>query len=223
MEYLFEMHSHTKEVSTCAVSYAPDMIELYSKTDYYGIVSTNHMHRGTFKRVGLENASWNEKIDHFLKGYNALRELSSNRFVVLLGMEICFDSSPNDYLVYGITEEFLRSNGDLMALTPEEFSHLAHKNNLLFIQAHPFRRDLQIEDWRILDGYEVYNGNPRHQSSNEVAEHWANYHHKMMVSGSDFHEEDDVGRGGIYFINPITDNEDLLRELRSGNYRLKKS
>lgn len=224
MAYLYEMHAHNVEVSTCAVSTAKELVELYKGTDYVGIVSTNHMNDSTFKRAGLADAPWDKKVDHFLKGYEILKAEAGDRFNVLLGMEICFYEYENDYLVYGITEEFLRSHGDLMAMSPKSFSKLAHKNGLLFLQAHPFRRGLVVADWKLLDGYEIFNGNPRHHSCNEIAEAWAKYHNKaIVVSGSDFHETGDEASGGIYFKKIIETNEELLEELRKGDYRLKTS
>lgn len=224
MEYLFEMHTHTKEVSTCAVAYAKDLIESYKDSDYKGFVLTNHLNASTFERAGLTDASWDKKIDHFMKGFQAVKEAAGDRFVVLLGFEINFYNTSNDYLVYGATEEFLRSNGDLMAMTPKQFSKLCRENGLLFIQAHPFRRGMRVVDWSILDGYEVYNGNPRHNSNNDIAEIWAKKHNKtIVVSGSDFHEIEDACAGGVYFKKPINNNHDLLRELRNGNYTLRKT
>lgn len=224
MEYLFEMHTHTKEVSTCAVAFAEDLIESYKDLGYSGFVLTNHLNASTFERVGLDNASWDEKIDHFMKGYEAVRKAAGDHFIILLGFEINFYNTPNDYLVYGATEEFLRSNGDLMAMTPKQFSKLCHDNGILFIQAHPFRRGMKVVDWNILDGYEIFNGNPRHNSNNDISEIWAKkYNKSIVVSGSDFHEIGDAGAGGIYFKNPINNNDDLLRELRNGNYRLKRT
>lgn len=225
MEYLFEMHTHTKEVSTCAVAYAEDLINSYKSSDYSGFVLTNHMNPDTFSCIGMSDAPWDEKIDHFMSGFDAVKKAAGDRFVVLLGMEIRFYNTPNnDYLVYGVTEEFLRSNGDLMALNPKQFSKLCKEKGLLFLQAHPFRRAMSITDWNILDGYEVFNGNPRHNSNNDIAEIWAKKHNKtIVVSGSDFHETDDACAGGVYFKNPINSNDDLLRELRSGNYTLKKA
>ncbi len=222
MEYLYEMHAHVKEVSTCSGTFAEKMVEYYTDQGYTGIVLTDHMNNSTFRVPGIENVSWDEKVDHFLTGFNTVKKAAEGKFNVLLGMEINFYNHHNDYLVYGVTEEFLRSYGDLMAMKPKEFSKIAHENGLLMIQAHPFRRGMKVEDWKILDGYEIFNGNPRHHSSNEIAEEWAKLHGKTLVtSGSDFHEPEDMGIGGIYFKNPIENNDDLLRELRAGNYRLK--
>ncbi len=224
MKYLFEMHTHTKEVSTCAVAFAEDLINSYKDSEYSGFVITNHMNPDTFSCIGMSDASWDKKIDHFMAGFDAVKKAADKRFVVLLGMEIRFYNTPNnDYLVYGVTEEFLRSNGDLMALTPKQFSKICKENGLLFLQAHPFRRGMSVTDWNILDGYEIFNGNPRHESNNDIAEIWAKKHNKtIVVSGSDFHEIGDACVGGVYFENPINNNNDLLRELRKGNYTLKK-
>jgi len=218
------MHTHTKEVSTCAVAYAEDLINSYKDSEYAGFVITNHMNPDTFARADLENAPWDKKIDHFMTGFNAVKKAAQDQFVVLLGMEIRFYNIPNnDYLVYGVTEEFLRSNGDLMAMPIKQFSKLCKENNILFLQAHPFRRGMKITDWNLLDGYEVFNGNPRHNSNNDIAEIWAKKHNKtIVVSGSDFHEIDDACAGGVYFKNPIKNNEDLVRELKAGNFTLKK-
>lgn len=222
MEYLYEMHVHTVEVSTCAAANVKELLESYEGKGYTGFISTNHMNSSTFDRVGLKDAPWDEKVDHFLTGFYALKEAAGDKYKVILAMEINFYNNPNDYLVYGITEEFLRAHGDLMAMKPKQFAKLAHENGLLFIQAHPFRRGMKIEDWKILDGYEIFNGNPRHHSGNETAKEWARIHNKDIVtSGSDFHEVEDAAIGGIYFKRIIENNDELLEELRKGDYRLK--
>jgi len=41
---------------------------------------------------------------------------------VLLGMEIAFADSPNDYLVYGVTEELLLRYPELYRHDPQSFS-----------------------------------------------------------------------------------------------------
>lgn len=223
-EYLFEMHLHSSEVSRCANVPCEEITEIYEKLGYDGIVITNHMNTRSFMKAHLEDAPWSDKADFFLSGYRKLKKLGEGKFTVLLGMELCFYEDPNDYLVYGITEDFVKNNGDLMAMDVESFSKLAKENGVLFLQAHPFRRGMEVADWKYLDGYEVFNGNPRHYSSNEIAEKWAEYHGKKIVtSGSDFHEYEDAGMGGIYFKKPILTNENLLSALRSGSYRLKKT
>ena len=224
MSYLYEMHAHVKEVSTCSPTSAAEFVSLYVDTEYAGIVLTDHMNADTFSKKGLKDAPWDEKIDHFLTSYQAVKAAAGNKLNVIIAMEIHFYDNPNDYLVYGVTEEFLRSHGDLMAMGPKKFSALAHENGLVMVQAHPFRRDSLVTDWKILDGYEIFNGNPRHYSCNPIAEAWAKHHNKAIVtSGSDFHEPEDAGHGGMYFEKKITTPKELVEELRKGNYTLKKT
>ena len=224
MSYLYEMHAHVKEVSTCSPTSAAEFVSLYVDTEYAGIVLTDHMNADTFSKKGLKDAPWDEKIDHFLTGYQAVKAAAGNKLNVIIAMEIHFYDNPNDYLVYGVTEEFLRSHGDLMAMGPKKFSALAHENGLVMVQAHPFRRDSLVTDWKILDGYEIFNGNPRHYSCNPIAEAWAKHHNKAIVtSGSDFHEPEDAGHGGMYFEKKITTPKELVEELSKGNYTLKKT
>lgn len=223
-KHLFETHCHIKEISSCAVASAEEMVELYKNTEYEGIVLTNHINSSTFKKAGLADAPWLEKAKHYLSGYYKVKELAKDDLKILLGMEICFYNEPNDYLVYGFSEDFLLNCGDIMALSSKEFSKICKENGFLFIQAHPLRRGLKIADWKMLDGYEVYNGNPRHYSNNEIAEIWAKAHNKSIVtSGSDFHQIEDACIGGIYFENEINTIDDFVRELRCGNYELKKT
>lgn len=223
MSFLYEMHAHVREVSTCAGSDSATLARCYENTGYAGIVVTDHMNESTFLRKGLQNAPWEEKVEHFLSGYYAVKRELGDRMNIILGMEINFYHTSNDYLVYGVTKDFLLSHGDVMAMGLDEFSRIAHESGLLVIQAHPFRRDMTVADWKQLDGYEVFNGNPRHYSCNPMAEQWAKYHNKSIVtSGSDFHEPEDAGHGGIYFEKEIRTPQELVEELKKGNYTLKR-
>ena len=72
----------------------------------------------------------------------------------------------NDYLVFGVTEEFLlkynNTDTNFLEMPIGEFSKIAHENGLLLFQAHPFRNHMTITDHNLLDGIEVYNGCVRH-------------------------------------------------------------
>ncbi len=220
-KYLVETHAHTSEVSRCARCYAPQFGDIFASLNYKTVFLTNHFTSYTFKKAGLH--TWDEWVDYFLRGYELAVEAAAGRFLVLLGMEICFDESDNDYLVYGITEKFLRENEGLTALSLKTFYPLAKENGLLVIQAHPFRCDMTLADPDYLDGYETFNGNPRHNSNNEIAALWAKKYRKLTTAGSDFHQPDDGGAGGMFFETDIRSNEDFFTALKSGIYRFKTS
>ena len=217
-----ELHSHTAETSNCGHAAASELVEAYIKNGYKTVVITDHLSTHTYFKYDYNSMSWDEKIDIFILGYKAALEAASGRINILFGMELRFDSSdsPNDYLVFGIDEDFLRKNNNLIDMNIKSFSKLAHENGLMIFQAHPFRNDMTIINPKYLDGIEVYNGCVRHNSNNDFAEIWANKFNLKKSSGSDFHQLGDEARAGIITKTEIKTNEDLLNILSSGDYQI---
>ena len=222
MPFLTELHAHTSETSNCGKTSAGDTVEAYIREGYSTLVITDHLSTHTYFKYDYDNMSWDEKIDVFLLGYKAALEAAKGRINVLLGMELRFDidNNNNDYLVFGIDEAFLRNSGDLINMNIKTFSPLAHENGLMIFQAHPFRTEMTITKPKYLDGIEVYNGCVRHNSNNDIAEMWADKYELKKSSGSDAHEPGDEAHGGIITEAEIKTNEDLIKVLESGNYRL---
>ena len=218
------MHFHTKNTSNCANVPAYIAVEEYIKAGYEGIVVTDHLSPSTYMKYGRELLPWKKKIDFFLRGYNEAKKTANGRIPVLLGMELRFrtSESDNDYLVYGINEDFLYNTPEILNMNSRTFYDLAHKNGFLVFQAHPFRVGMKVTNPKYLDGVEIFNGNPRHNSSNDIAEMWAKKYVLMVTSGSDYHEIGDLGTGGIWFNKEITDNKTLVEELSKRNYEIKK-
>ena len=191
--YKYDIHVHTSETSPCGKVEAIDVVKLYKKAGYTGIIIT----------------------DHYLKGYKkALIEGGNIGLNVLLGMEIKFNDNPNDYLVYGIDEEFLKDNPELYNINLREFRNLIANRDMLIFQAHPFRKGQHIEEPELLDGIEVYNGNPRHNSHNDQAFDFAIKNQLRFISGSDFHQIEDLARGGIIINYNITTIKELVGVLK---------
>ena len=117
-KYLYEMHFHTKDTSNCANVKASVAVEEYIKAGYDGIVVTDHLSPSTYMKYGRELLPWKKKIDFFLRGYKAAKKAANGRIPVLLGMELRYRTSEgdNDYLVYGITEDFLYNTPELLNL-----------------------------------------------------------------------------------------------------------
>lgn len=107
MGYLFETHFHTKETSPCAQVPAAESVPAYRDKGYSGIVVTDHYRTDVFDRMP-EGWTWEQKVAAWKRGYDEAKRAGDDCGVtVLLGMEIAFADSPNDYLVYGVTEELL--------------------------------------------------------------------------------------------------------------------
>ena len=219
MKYKYELHCHTKETSLCGQVPAAEIVKMYKEKGYNGIVITDHYSPMTFKPSRV----WRPQtdIDFYISGYKEALRAADDDFTVLLGMEIRYYATANDYLVYGVTEEFLRNNGNLMKLYAKKFYKLAKENNMLVIQAHPFRNSLMIRTSpEYLDGAEVHSGKADLEANLKAAKWVDETGMQIKISGSDFHRPSNLATGGIITNEPIKTNDDLLRILRSGEYEL---
>jgi len=220
--FKYDLHIHTSETSSCAKVSATDMIKIYKNEGYQGVVITDHFKKFFFKNS--KGNTWEEKVDDFLKGYRAAKEEGKKQSMdVLLGMEIAFmeyDEPGNDYLVYGITEEILKEMPNLLEIGIEGLSEFCREKGLLLYQAHPLRKNCRLVDINLLDGVEVHNGNPRHDSHNDEIQKIAEENNLKMTSGSDYHELGDESNGGIITPKRIRTNEDLIEVLHNSEYEL---
>lgn len=213
-KYKFDTHVHTKETSVCAQVEAREVVRLYKNAGFEGIIITDHYYESFFQSI--EKPSWEDKIDCYLRGYkNAVDEGTKIGFTVLLGIELRFLENANDYLVYGLTEEFLKENPELYKLGLKSFKELIEKKDILIFQAHPYRPRMVVADPRLIHGLEVFNGNPRHESKNDKALLYAKEHGLMLSSGSDFHSVEDLARGGIAFSKKITSSKEFVQEMKN--------
>ena len=122
--------------------------------------------------------------------------------------------------------KFIRKYGDdtaadykkLFCMRPREFSALAAEQGFLFYQAHPFRNNMKITAPELLTGIEIKNGNPRHDSRNDIAKLWAEKFGMHMIAGSDCHRQEDVGVSGIVTEREVKDINDLISVLLSDDY-----
>lgn len=194
--YKYETHLHTYETSPCGKVKAEEAVRIYHNAGYTGIVVTDHYFNGFFEAHPF--ISWDKKVNLFLAGYKKAFAVGQKLGLdVLLGMEIRFSENPNDYLVYGFDEDFLRKYKKLYKLNLKTFRELTVDKGIIIIQAHPFRPDMVPAPPSLIDGVEAYNGNPRHTSSNHLAVQYARDNGLKMLSGSDFHQPHDAARGGI--------------------------
>jgi len=220
-EYLFDLHVHTKETSPCGRIPAKELVHLYKEAGYAGIVITDH-----FSEYGLPvfyKANWELAVEHYHRGYEKARQEGSRvGLTVLWGLELTFNGiDRNDYLVYGVDDLFLLSHKNLIKLDLQNFRKLTAGSDAVICQAHPYRPGLHPASPQLLDGMEVYNGNARHNSSNHKARAYAEQHTLLMISGSDTHQPEDVGRGGLYLpMLPATSKELALLLKKSAAFRL---
>lgn len=213
--YKFDTHVHTSEVSSCGHVAGAKMARLYEEAGYSGIVITDHFHSFFFDQ--LPDLSWHQKVSHYLSGYHAaLDEEKKIGLTVLLGMEIRFPESFNDYLVFGFDEAFLMEHKNLYTVGLKGFRRMIQGKDIRVYQAHPFRDGMERVNPKLLDGMEVLNGNPRHDSQDRLAMLYAEEHSLGMISGSDSHQVGDIGRSGIRTPQPIRTVSEFVALLDGG-------
>ena len=217
MKFKTELHLHSSPASPCAELTPQEIAARYISYGYSTVVLTNHY---TACVNDSKGETWQERVDYFLRDFHALKEAANGKLNVLLGCEIRFPQNTNDYLVLGLTEEFLRAHPDIYTMNVRSFSAFARENGLLFIQAHPFRNDMTVVRPELLDGVEVFNGHHKHHSRNNIANAWAKQYGLIRTSGTDFHHPEQYGVGGIATDAPITSHEELISTLKSGDYTI---
>lgn len=218
-----EMHAHTAEVSPCARVKAKDMITASKKGGYDAVVITDH-----FNNYILESFQGDsrQRVKRYLRGYEIAKEYEQEVGIkVLFGVEVNIPGGREDFLVYGITPDFLFEFPKLYKLSQKELFKVAHEANALVFQAHPCRDYCQPLDPYLMDGVEVLNGNFLHggpsiggDNNNDKALEFAlSYNHLLHVSGSDTHNYEDIGGGGIIIPDSvILEKEEDLPEILKG-------
>lgn len=213
-----ELHCHSKGASPCARVNGEEIVEKFSKSGYSTLVLSNHFGQNVYEIYGFTD--WQAFVDNFVGEYETVKRAAAEKLNVLLGIELRFVQNDNDYLVLGITEEFLRANPFFYTMTVAEFHEICKEQGFLLIQAHPFRNRMVIIPPSHLDGVEVFNGHFGHDSRNEIAELWAEKYSLLKTSGTDFHYADVPTNGGILTESKIQNMQELVEVFKSGNYQL---
>lgn len=220
MKYKYELHCHTAQTSPCAAANAEDTVSFYRSAGYSGIVITDHY---SFRTFGLKSA-FKKRIDeeNFLDGYRCALAAAGEDFTVLLGMEIRFFATTNDFLVYGIDEGFIRDNGNMLFDGPRKFYKRVKEYGGIVVQAHPFRKYVHRANPKYIDGCEIFNAKDKNTINNKKAEQWAKKKgFEILTAGADYHRESHRGNAsGIITEEKINNNTDFLQILKSGRYEI---
>jgi len=215
--YKYDLHVHTAELSPCGQVKIEKMVELYKNEGYTGIVITDHFRQKFFD----DYQNWDQGIDEIMSAFTKAKKAGKKiGLEVLLGLEVNFDEIQGDFLIFGIDENFLRTHKNFPEGSLKDFNQLVAGKEILVYEAHPFRNKMKAADPELLDGLEIYNGNPRHDSNNPLAYLEAQKHNLKMISGSDFHQIEDLGKGGIIVSKKIINNQELLAVLRDEEFEL---
>lgn len=219
-QYLYDPHTHTAETSKCGYLNAADVVDRYVKNGFSGLVVTDHLHPEYLSRIDTEH-DWQKVMDHFLSGYRASKKRGDELgFDVILGAELRFPENDNDYLVYGIDEQWLRANPYICCMSAQEFYDKFH-DQVLIIHAHPYRSGSAPVQETAVDGAEIINGNPRHDNHNDMA--WdlcCRNPRYLRLAGSDTHRSGDEARAGVALPERVHDSYAYKHMIETKQFRL---
>lgn len=216
--YKTELHVHTCPASKCAHTEPEEMIEQYIENGYSTVVITNHMSPTLFDVILPGIADYKEAAQIFLEDIRRARVCAAGRIAVLTGMELRVRNNMNDYLIYGVDDDFILNMGNIMDMTIKELYPFFHENGALIFQAHPFRDNMTVTSPKYLDGIEAGNFCTTHDSRNDIAAAWAKKFGMLTVYGSDYHSKSYMRGAGILTEQPIKDNSQLVEVLKTKNF-----
>ena len=187
------------------------------------MVVTDHFYHGNTSIN--RRLPWDMFIDEYCEGYyRAKREGDKYAFTVLFGFEQKFCDGNDEYLVLGISPEWLKEHPEIRDMDRIPFFETIKKAGGFVIQAHPFRERYYISDIRLsldyVDAIEVYNQGDTAEQVRRAYEYAKNLG-LPMTAGTDIHSiHDREVVGGIALDKKINTVQELIDEIKCGRARL---
>jgi histidinol phosphatase-like PHP family hydrolase len=219
--YLYETHMHTSPVSACASSSPEEMVRHYKSKGFTGVIVTDHFFNGN---CGCPRGlPWAQKVKFYAQGYErAKKEGAKCDLDVFFGIEYGFHGT--DFLVYGISVEYLYENPGFDKLSLEELSKAVRAEGGYIAQAHPFRTAFWIAepspaDPSLIDGIEVNNASMNDKVNNQALK-YAQEHGLAQQSGSDAHDTHMKKPNGIGLQKRAEDIFDIIGAIKAKEVQL---
>ena len=213
--YRIELHAHTKPVSPCSEIPPADLVQAYIDQGFHGVVITDH-----FNLPYLLGLPKEEALDYYLAGYEkAVKAAEGTGFRVFLGTEIRFNEHTNEFLVYGVDRQILSECYDYLDKGFAAYREAVSLPNSALVQAHPFRDRNEYRESELLDGIEVFNMHPGHNSRvAQAARLAAAVPGYIKTIGTDFHHPGHQGLCALRVKEMPQTSFDIATILRSGDY-----
>lgn len=209
---LIDPHVHSKAISACSIASVEEIIDFKKSHGYSAAILVNHCQPWYYdKSEHKENMQ--KHIAEYLKGKKYAESIG---FKLFLGIEATVNIPfYADFLLYGVTEEFLLNSPCLYALTQSELYELCRKNGVVVIQAHPFRAPIVPASPSDTDGYEI-NCQKNDLLNLEAVLDLAASTGKLVTAGTDFHgRTQDEYLGGMIVPDDINSATDFAEYLKS--------
>ena len=204
-----DVHVHSKGISGCSHVTCEDIIEEKIKLGYDGVVLTNHCQSWYYPQE--KHTEFMEKmIAEYLHG-KSYADKKGFRFY--LGIEVSLNEPHYaDWLLYGVTEEFLRQSPCLYALSQKELFDYCNQWGVVMVQAHPYRQSPC--DPKYMHGVEINCSNDD-LNKKTLVENFAKEHDLLVFCGTDYHFVERVFHGGVYVPEECETAADLAKWLRT--------
>ncbi len=216
--YRTELHAHTSPASSCSEVSPEDVVTIYKNLGYDAVTIANHF---SFE---YQNSDKKTVLDRFFGDFEKAKKKGDEIGIkVILAAEIRFEENENDYLIYGVTRKMMEEIYDLLPLGVDNFRKVYSMPDSVFLQAHPFREGMERVNPEILDGIEVFNLHPNHNSRVGIAAVYAKENnYSIVTAGSDFHHVNRKHEGVSAILTKTLPEEsfDIANILRSGDYLL---
>lgn len=217
--FYYELHAHTNAASLCSIVEPEDYIDFYIKKGYSGMVVTDHFYYGNTSVN--RRLPWESFVDRYCEGYYRTKRAGDKRgFTVLFGFEQKFIDGTDEYIVLGISPEWLKAHPEIRDMKRVPFFKKIREAGGFIIQAHPFRVCYYISDIRLaldyVDAVEVLNLGHSDIYSRQAYEYAKNLN-LPMTAGSDVHslEKREIV-AGVALEKEIFTVEELIEEIREG-------
>lgn len=217
--FYYELHSHTNAASLCSQVAPEEYIKFYIDRGYSGMVVTDHFYHGNTSIN--RRLPWTEFVDEFCQGYyRAKKEGDKHGFTVLFGFEQKFNNGTDEYIILGISPEWLKEHPEIIEMKRVKFFKTIREAGGYVIQAHPFRVCYYICDIRLsldyVDAVEVLNIGHSDVYSRQAYEYAKNLG-LPMTGGSDIHSiKDRDVVSGVALEREVSSIEEFIEEIKAG-------
>ena len=218
--YRYETHMHTLPVSKCAKSTVAEHLKFYKNLGYKGVFITNHFLDGN---IDIDRSlPYEERIEFYFRDCEEGKRLGAEMGLdVFEGVEMSYGGT--DFLVYGLTKEWFLQHPEIEGMKKSVELQFLKDEGALVIQAHPFREASYIDHIRLyprqVHGVEVFNA-CRTDQENRMAKLYAEEYGLVAFAGTDIHRSPRSTKlGGMETDTPITDEQDFIRQVLSGQMK----
>ena len=186
--YRAELHAHCSPASPCGDLPPEEVVRIFHEAGYAGLALTNHLFPALSQQI-LGESNKEKYLGMYFDNYYAACEAGEKLGMkIWLGAELRWCAQgDSDYLIYGVDESMLREIFEYLDGDPETFVRDCKSEKSFFIQAHPFRNGCTALDVNLLDGVEIFNMHPGHNSRVAIAAHHYKGNDLRIIMGTDYH------------------------------------